>query len=115
MLRTIDCVMLRVANLDQGAAFYERVFGLRRTWRDETSLGMGLAESGTEIVLHTMDVGVSVHYLVDDVDAAVPEYVAQGCGLRQAPFDIVIGRCAVLADPFGNDIAILDMTKGPRG
>jgi predicted enzyme related to lactoylglutathione lyase len=107
--------MLGVDDLDQAAAFYERVFGLRRSWRDETSLGMGLPESGTEVVLHTMDIEVSVHYLVDDVDAVVPEYVAQGCVLRQAPFDIVIGRCAVLGDPFGNDIAILDMTKGPRG
>lgn len=115
MLRTIDCVMLHVDDLEAGAAFYELVFGLRRNWRDETSLGMGLPESDTEIVLHTMDINVSVHYLVDGVDAVVPSYIAQGCVLRVAPFDIVIGRCAVLADPFGNDIAILDMTKGPRG
>jgi predicted enzyme related to lactoylglutathione lyase len=62
-----------------------------------------------------MDIGASVHYPVDDVAAAVPKYVAHGSVLPQASFDIVIGRCAVLVDPFGNDIAIFDMTKGPRG
>jgi predicted enzyme related to lactoylglutathione lyase len=105
--------MLHVDDLEPAASFYERVFGLRRQWSDDTSIGMGLPESATEVVLYTGEPHVSVHYLVDDVLAAVPEYLAQGCTLRVPPFDIAIGRCAVLADPFGNDIAILDMTKGP--
>jgi hypothetical protein len=30
-----------------------------------------------------------------------------------APFEITIGRCAVVTDPFGNTLGLLDMTKGP--
>ena len=30
------------------------------------------------------------------------------------PFDIVIGKYAVIKDPFGTMLYILDMTKGPR-
>ncbi len=30
----------------------------------------------------------------------------------QAPFDIAIGRCAVVRDPFGNVLVVLDMSKG---
>jgi len=30
------------------------------------------------------------------------------------PFDITIGKCAVIEDPFGTRLCILDMTKGPR-
>ena len=55
-----------------------------------------------------------VHYLVDDVPAAVVMAELAGCAVREAPFDIAIGRCAVLADPFGNPVSVLDLSKGPR-
>jgi hypothetical protein len=29
------------------------------------------------------------------------------------PFDIRIGRCAVICDPWGNRLVVLDMSKGP--
>jgi predicted enzyme related to lactoylglutathione lyase len=114
VLRKIDCVMLRVADLDAAAAFYGRVFGLRPLWRDATSIGMGLPETDAEIVLHTMAGLPEVHYLVDDVRAAVATYRAAGCRVRVEPFEIAIGWCAVLEDPDGNAVAVLDMTTGPR-
>jgi predicted enzyme related to lactoylglutathione lyase len=33
---------------------------------------------------------------------------------RGPPFDVAIGRCAVLEDPFGNVVCLLDMSKGRR-
>jgi predicted enzyme related to lactoylglutathione lyase len=108
--------MVRVPDLAAAAEFYTRVFGLRPLWHDETSLGLGLAETDAEIVLHTMDLPAdrSVHYLVDDVPSAVAIAQRAGCVVREAPFDIAIGMCAVLADPFGNTVCLLDMSKGPR-
>jgi lactoylglutathione lyase len=116
MLRKIDCVMLRVDDLDAAADYYARVFGLSPLWRDEVSVGMAMAETDAEIVLHTMDLPPDrgVHYLVDDVPVAVASCIEQGCTVREPPFDIAIGRCAVLEDPFGNTLSILDMSKGPR-
>lgn len=117
MLRKIDCVMLKVDALEDAAAYYERVFGLKRLWQDEHSVGMGMPETDAEIVLHNNPDHpreISVHYLVDDVMQSLPELVAQGCILKAGVFDIVIGKCAVLDDPFGNILAILDMTKGAR-
>ncbi|GAA2583838.1 hypothetical protein GCM10010435_72020 [Winogradskya consettensis] len=116
MLRKIDCVMVRVGDLEAATAFYARVFGLRPLWYDESSVGMGMPETDAEIVLHTMDLAcdVSVHYLVDDVLAAVAAYEQGGCVIREPPFDIAIGRCAVLEDPFGNAVCILDMSSGAR-
>jgi lactoylglutathione lyase len=29
-----------------------------------------------------------------------------------APFDIAIGRCARVRDPFGNELTLLDQSKG---
>ena len=116
MLRKIDCVMVRVPDLAPAAEFYTATFGLRELWRDETSVGLGLAETDAEIVLHTMDLPAdrSVHYLVDDVPDAVTTAQRAGCAVREAPFDIAVGRCAVLVDPFGNTVCLLDMSKGSR-
>jgi predicted enzyme related to lactoylglutathione lyase len=116
MLRKIDCVMVRVPDLAPAAEFYTRVFGLRELWRDEASIGLGMAETDAEIVLHMMDLPAdrSVHYLVDDVLDAVTTAQSGGCTVREAPFDIAIGKCAVLVDPFGNTVCLLDMSKGSR-
>lgn len=57
---------------------------------------------------------VEVHYLVDNVVAAIAYYEAQGCSVLVAPFDITIGKCAVIQDPFGTRLCILDLTKGLR-
>ena len=115
MLRKIDCVMVRVDDLQAGVDFYARVFGLRPHWRDDASAGLGLPETDAEIVLHTMDLPAEfgVHYLVDDVPDAVASYVRSGCSVRVAPFD-TIGKCAVVEDPFGNAVCVLDLSKGAR-
>ncbi len=116
MLRKIDCVLLRVKDLEAAVAYYQDVFGLRLKWRNGSQVGLGMPEMDAEIVLEggtELPAGASVHYLVDDVMAAVDLLEAQGCSTLVAPFEITIGRCAVVADPFGNTLSILDMTKGP--
>ena len=113
MLRKIDCVMVHVDDLDAGVAFYAVELGLRELWRDATSAGLGFPETDAEIVLHTGDLPPehATHYLVDDVRAAVRAWRHP---VKIAPFEIAIGWCAVLEDPFGNPICILDMTTGQR-
>lgn len=116
MLKKIDCVMVRVDDLDAATDFYAAALGLHPLWRDETSVGMGLPETDAEVVLHTMDLprDWSVHYLVDDVRALVRSWREAGRPVCRQPFEIPIGWCAALTDPFGNPICILDMTNGPR-
>jgi lactoylglutathione lyase len=38
--------------------------------------------------------------------------VDAGGTLVAGPFDIQIGRCAVVLDPFGNALVLLDTSKG---
>jgi lactoylglutathione lyase len=117
MLRKIDCVMIRVDNVEEAAAYYAEVFGLRPHWSGDGTIGLVFPETDAEIVLHNdpnIPSSVEVHYLVDDVVAVVAEYVAKGCQLLVEPFDITIGKCAVIKDPFGTRMCILDMTKGAR-
>ncbi len=117
MLRKIDCIMIRVDDVEAAAAYYAQVFGLRPQWSGDDAIGLVFPETDAEIVIHRdpdIPSPVEVHYLVDDVVAAVAHYTAQGCLVLVAPFDITIGKCAVIRDPFGTRLCILDMTKGPR-
>ena len=117
MLRKIDCVMIRVEDVEAAAAYYARVFGLRLQWSGDDAIGLAFPETDAELVLHnnpTIPASVEVDYLVDDVVAAVDHVAAQGCQVVVAPFDITIGKCAVIRDPFGIELCILDLTKGLR-
>ena len=116
VLRKIDCVMIRVDDLERAVAYYTRVFGLRRAWTRPGQVGLTMPETDAEIVLHT-DQGfpsrIEVHYLVDDIAQAVAHFRANGCRVLVEPFEIEISRCATIEDPFGTPLNILDMTKGP--
>ncbi len=117
MLRKIDCVMIRVDDVEAAATYYAKVFGLYPRWSGDDAIGLGFPETEAEIVLHSnpdIPSSVEVHYLVDDVIDAVAHLAAQGCHILVAPFDITIGKCAVISDPFGTRLCILDMTKGAR-
>ena len=117
MLRKIDCVMIQVEDLEAAAVYYSDVFGLRRLWQDETSVGLGFPETDAEVVLHcNSDVPspLDVYYLVDDVVCSVGVLRENGCRVLSEPFDIPIGKCSVVRDPFGTSLCILDMSKGAR-
>ncbi len=116
MLRKIDSVTIRVNDLTEALNFYSDVFGLKPIWQDQNSGQAGLLfpESDTKIILYTdteIPGQVEVKYLVDDVDAAVQKYVDQGCEVLAEPFDTRLGRGAVIQDPFGTRLSILDMSK----
>ena len=117
MLRKIDCVMIRVDDVAAAARYYERVFGLLPQWSGDEAIGLKFPDSDAEIVLHREDDipgPVEVHYLVDDVLWAVDAATSQGCEVLTPPFDITIGKCAVIRDPFGVRLCVLDLSKGLR-
>ena len=116
ILRKIDCVMIKVDDLEGAAKFYEQVLGLATKWSTANSIALGMPESEAEIVLHDdpqIPRECSVHYLVDNVKEAVAKLSVQGCGIVVPPFEVQIGMCSVVRDPFGNLLNLIDMTKGP--
>lgn len=50
--------------------------------------------------------------LVDSVPDAIARFVAAGGALIVGPFEIRIGLCAVVRDPWQNPLVILDQSKG---
>ncbi len=114
--------MLRVADVDAAVAFYRDVMGLAPLWRAGAMAGLGfpdvIARGGTmpELVVHNEPQipQIDVNYKVDDVVAVVARLKRFGCEVVAGPFPIAIGSCAVILDPFGNTLTLVDMTTGPR-
>lgn len=115
VLRKIDCVRVRVPDPVAAAEYYCRVFGLRELWRLDGQVGLVLAESDAEVVFYAEGGGApfpEVHYTADDVRSAVTELAAEGCAVVVPPFEVAIGWCALIRDPFDTVVAIIDTTKG---
>jgi predicted enzyme related to lactoylglutathione lyase len=80
------------------------------TWRHATQAGLRLGD--TELVLQTERPGLETDFLVDSAEEAVHRVEAAGGTVLSAPEDIPVGRVAVVADPFGNPLVLLDLSKG---
>jgi catechol 2,3-dioxygenase-like lactoylglutathione lyase family enzyme len=113
LLRKVDCLRIPVPDLDSGLAFYRDRLGHQLIWRSDTAAGLRLPDSDAELVLQTRLPRPEVDLLVDSVDRAVTRLTQAGATVLVEPFDIPVGRVAVVADPFGNPLTILDLSKGP--
>lgn len=113
LLRKVDAVTFHVPDLDAGIAFYADRLGHELRWRNDAigAAAVGLPESDTEIVLTTQH-GYEPNWLVDSADAAAETIEAAGGRVLAAPFDIPVGRVAVVADPFDNVLVLIDLSKG---
>ncbi|MEU4602731.1 VOC family protein [Kribbella sp. NPDC023972] len=113
LLRKVDAVTVRVPELDAGLEFYRDRLGHELVWRNDEigQAGLRLPDSDTEIVLAT-GLEYAPSWLVTSADEAAVQIVRQGGRLVRAPFDLPVGRCAVVEDPFGNALVVLDLSKG---
>jgi predicted enzyme related to lactoylglutathione lyase len=112
LIRKVDCVRLYVPDLEAGLSFYREQLGHQLIWRTETAAGLRLPESDAELVLQTEDQRQEVDLLVDSADEAAKFVEQAGGKVIVPPFDIQIGRCVVLEDPWGNPLVLLDTSKG---
>ncbi|TCO40557.1 putative enzyme related to lactoylglutathione lyase [Kribbella antiqua] len=113
LLRKVDAVTVRVPDLDSGLEFYRDRLGHEVVWRSDTigQAGLRLPDSDTEIVLST-ELEYAPSWLVNFADEAAEEIERAGGRVIEQPFEIPVGRCAVVEDPFGNTLVLLDLSKG---
>ena len=111
LFRKLDNLLLRVADLDAAISFYRDRLGHPVLWRSGEAVGFGLPETDAELVVH-LHIGPETDVLVEDVDEAFKLFLNAGGEALEPPFDIAIGRCARVRDPFGNELVILDQSKG---
>jgi hypothetical protein len=76
------------------------------SWLENAGSGHG-SRSGLE-KLDQAEVDIKV----ESAYSAIQEFEKQGGKILIPPFDIQIGRCAVVEDPWGNNFVILDLIKG---
>jgi lactoylglutathione lyase len=112
LLKNVDCIELYVSDLDDGIGYYCGCMGLKLLWRAETSVGLGMENDIAEVVLQTDRKKMNVDFKVDSVVESVDAIVRSGGKIIYGPFDIPIGKCAVVQDRWENEYVILDMTKG---
>jgi catechol 2,3-dioxygenase-like lactoylglutathione lyase family enzyme len=113
VLRMVDAVTVSVPDLDQGLAFYRDRLGHDLIWRNDElgQAGLRLPDSETELVL-SRNLPYAPNWLVTSVSDAVTDIVAAGGTVVVEPHGIAVGRLAVVADPFGNSLILLDLSKG---
>jgi predicted enzyme related to lactoylglutathione lyase len=113
IFRRVDAVTVPVPDLEAGLRFYGQALGHRLKWRNDAvgQAGLELADGDSELVLTTRQ-SYQPNWLVDSVDDAVELLTGHGGDLVTAPFDIPVGRAAVVHDPFGNTLVLVDLSKG---
>ncbi len=113
MFKSVDCLLLHVPELDTALEFYRDKLGHKLIWRrGNDSAGLAMDESATELVLVTGAEGQETDVVVRSVKDAVGDFKKAGGKVTVEPFEIKIGWCAVIQDPWGNDLVILDTSKG---
>ena len=113
LLLAVDAVTVPVPDLDSGLAFYQGRLGHRLLWRNDEvgQAGLALAAQETELVL-TTSAPYAPTWLVESVDSAVESMINAGARLMNGPSDVPVGRLAVVEDVFGNQLVLLDTSKG---
>ena len=112
LFRKVDSLQLPVPDLDAGLAFYRDALGHRLLWRTEDAAELGMPDSDTEIVLQTERPQPEVDLLVESAELAAGRVVAAGGVQLAGPREIPVGRVVAVADPFGNSLVLLDLSKG---
>jgi len=108
----VDCIRLYVADLESGLAFYRDRLGHSLLWRSASSAGLRMPGCEAELVLQSEQAGQDVDLTVGSADEAARRFAEAGGEVLAPPFDIPIGRGSVVRDPWGNQLVLLDTSKG---
>lgn len=112
LFKYVDCFRLYVPDLEKGIEFYCNNLGLKIIWKTNCAVGLGMSEDKTEIVIQNENKWKEVDIKVDSVIEALEKIKSAGGEIVYGPFEIKIGKCAVVKDPWENEYVILDSTKG---
>jgi predicted enzyme related to lactoylglutathione lyase len=113
LLCKVDAVTVPVPDLDSGLDFYVGRLRHRLLWRNDEigQAAVDLRDSDTEIVLTTRQ-RYEPNWLVEDVERAAAVFESAGGRVLSPAVDIPVGRVVVVADPFGNALVLVDLSKG---
>jgi predicted enzyme related to lactoylglutathione lyase len=114
--------MYRAKDPREAAGFYVKVLGMKKVWADRSAKMVGLQFAAVggrnsnltpEIVLHN-DPSIPNYdfsFLVENVEKLCAQFKKQGYKISKEPFGVRCGKYAILLDPDGNILPIIDLTK----
>lgn len=112
LCRKIDCIRIPVPSLEDGLKFYSDLLGHKIIWRTKTSIGLKIPESEAELVIHTEPEELETDIAVNSAEIAAQIFMKGGGSIVHGPFEIPIGKCVVVKDPWNNRLVLLDNSKG---
>jgi len=112
LFRKVDCLSLPVPDLEAALAFHRDELGHELISRSAGAVGLLLPDGAAELVLHTDERPPETDLMVESAPEAVARFVAAGGTVLREPFEIAIGLCAIVRDPWGNALVLLDSSKG---
>lgn len=114
MFEKIDCIRLQVPDLEAALEFYRDRLGLKMVWRRgdrEAGLRIGATESEIVLVKDELEYP-EIDFMVPSVHSSIEKFRESGGKVIVEPFEIGIGQCSVVEDPWNNRYVILDRSKG---
>src|SRR4051812_1976070 len=112
MLRKVDRLLLRVPSLDSAIRYYRDTLGLSLIHHDKRIANFKLADGTTELLLH-VDADLpaeATYFLVDDVRDLYARRDELRLQFVSRPAPVSKGYRAVVKDPFGHVLMLLDRT-----
>lgn len=120
MFGKLGLVMIVVRNMERSVAFYRDVLGLKLliqqdNWSqfDAGNVLIGLHPEGDEVRV-APTTGISIGIYVDNMDKAVTEIRRRFGKISVGPRNEPFGRWALVFDPDGYSVQIIEMARGLR-
>ena len=116
-IKKVGNVILAVSDIDKSLQFYHETIGLpirnqRRSWVDLGTSGALLslhpASLTAEHVGSSIDNGITIGFLVGDVQSAVDELKEKGVKIHRDIIEKDAGKNAVIMDPDGYLISLFE-------
>lgn len=109
VLKKVDAVLVKVPSVEEGLDFYREQLGMQTQWEKDDMAAVKLGDS--ELVLSTK-FDPETDFLVEEVEHAVNVFKKAGGKVIVEPEEIPVGKVAVVQDPFGNKLTLVDLSKG---
>jgi catechol 2,3-dioxygenase-like lactoylglutathione lyase family enzyme len=111
VLKKVDAVVVKVPSIEQGLGFYREQLGMQTIWKKGDAAAVRLGDG--ELVLSTK-LDPETDFLVESVEHAITVFESAGGKVVAKREDESVGWVAVVEDPFGNKLTLVDLSKGPR-
>ena len=109
VLKKINAVLVKVPSIQEGLDFYREQLGLQTFWKKENIAAVHLGD-GQLVMSTTLDPETNI--LVESAEHAASVFEKAGGKIISPPEDIDVGKLVIVEDAFGNQITLVDFSKG---